>query len=108
MKNELDRNESEMEYYEDIVEKLASRCEDLSTEKKNLQIELDACLSERNGLFEENLRIQQELSELNRQHIDSIATFQQTLSEQQSQFQLQTDSLNNQLYLNLQVRFKES
>lgn len=89
MKNELERNESEMEYYENIVNELATRCEDLTAEKSNLEVDLKLYMEEKERLQDDALTLKQHIEALTEEYqreseLSKVAwdTHKQTLLKQ--------------------------
>jgi hypothetical protein len=83
MENQLDLNESEMEYYEGVINDLADKLEKVQEEKEDL-LDVSKALGEK-------------LQRLGQQKEESLLKAQQHLDEVRSQFQVKLDVLRSDL-----------
>ncbi len=83
MENQLDLNESEMEYYETVVNDLADKLEKMQEEKDDLQA-ISASLGER-------------LQKLSQHKDEAVVRAQRELDDVRTQCQSMLDALNGQL-----------
>lgn len=89
MENQLDLNESEMEYYEDIVNDLASKLERMQEEKDDLQ-SISNALGER-------------LQRLSQQKEEALQLASQQFEGQRAEMQALIEELQSKLELSVQV-----
>ncbi len=100
MENELERNESEMAYYESIINQLASRCEDLSTEKDNLKIDLDLYIKEKQDLVSENLSLRHNIRTLQNDYETSLASMSNKFDQERIELKHEIATVRDELIAN--------
>ena len=105
MKNELDRNESELEYYESMVNDLATRCEDLLIEKQNLESDLDVYIHEKEDLVQANITLTQQLQGLSADHVTQTEQLKDQWAKDTQGYQHQIEELRESLQINAQVLY---
>ena len=105
MKNELDRNESELEYYESMVNDLATRCEDLLIEKQNLESDLDEYIHEKEDLVQANICLTQQLQSLSADHVTQTEQLKGQWAKDTQGYQQQIEELRESLQINAQVLY---
>ena len=103
MKNELDRNESELEYYESMVNDLATRCEDLLIEKQNLESDLDVYIHEKEDLVQANITLTQQLQSLSADHVTQTEQLKDQWTKDTQGYQQQIEELRKSLLVNAEV-----